>query len=200
MPKRKKQPEPSPRRTAPPWLVAAVVAAVLLGVGLYGVRAGWFESDEEELAGPNFPARTGGDAPRHPIVNRDEALARASWGAPEGAPVLDVASSGGPSVAALATRDGRAEATIRVPRKRADGSSYSGYSLEVWSGERRLWGGQVFSAEARDAETIAVSFNSELLRSVGAADAPLTVVVSGNAPPGRGDQLGRLQLTVPPTP
>jgi hypothetical protein len=198
MPKSKQQPKQEPRRPVSPWLVAAVVAAVLLGVGLYGVRAGWFESAEDEFA-YEFPPK-GVDRTPRPVDTHEDAVARAAFGIPEGAPVLGVGGVGGPSEATLTVRDGRAEVAIRVPRGPQNGKPYNGYSIEVRSGERRLWGTRLPVNET-DAkiEAVAISFNAELLRSIGAADAPLTVVVGGTAMR-KGDALGIVQLTLPPTP
>jgi hypothetical protein len=198
MPKSKEQPKQEQRRPIPPWLVAAVVAAVLLGVGLYGVRAGWFESEEDEFA-YEFPPK-GRDLSPRPVDTREDAVARAAFGIPEGAPVLGVGGAGGPSEATLTVREGRADVAIRVPRANQGGKPYLGYSIEVRSGERRLWGTRLPTTEADAAiEAVAISFNAELLRSIGAADAPLTVVVGGTAMR-KGDALGIVQLTLPPTP
>ena len=66
MPKSKTQPKQEPKRIPTPWLVAAVVVAVALGVGLYGVRDGWFASADEEY-GPNFPEQA---APQRGVIDR----------------------------------------------------------------------------------------------------------------------------------
>ena len=199
MPKSKQQSKQEPARPVSPWLVAAVVAAVLLGVGLYGVRDGWFTSAADEFVA-EFPPK-GLDLPPRPVDTHEDAVARAAFGIPGGAPVLGVGRMGGPSEAALAVRDGRAEVAIRVPLAREDGTPYHGYSLEVRSGQRRLWGTRLPTTEARGKaiEAVALSFNAELLRSIGAADAPLTVLVGGTAV-GKGDMLGIVQLTLPPAP
>ena len=199
MPKSKQLPKQEPARPVSPWLVAAGVAAVLLGAGLYGVRAGLFGSTDDELVS-EFPPK-GLDLPPRPVDTHEDAVARAAFGIPEGAPVLGVGRTGGPSEATLTVRDGRAEVAIRVPLAREDGTPYHGYSLEVRSGQRRLWGTRLPTTEARGKaiEAVALSFNAELLRSIGAADAPITVVVGGTAVK-KGDTLGIVQLTLPPTP
>ena len=197
MPKSKQQPKQEATRSVSPWLVAAIVAVVLLGVGLYGVRAGWFESNEE--AASEWPPK-GRDLPPRQTATHEDAVARAMFGIPEGAPVLGVAGMGGPSEATLAERNGRAEVAIRVPRARRDGKPYIAYSIDVRSGDRRLWGNRLPIAEASGPiEAVAISFNTELLRSIGAANAPLTVAVGGSVL-GKGDALGIVQLTLPPTP
>jgi hypothetical protein len=183
-------------------LIVAAVAAVLLATGLYGARAGWFAGDED--AADFVPQTVSVPAPERPVSTiRDEAVARADWAAPSGAPVVGVGgavAADAPQQATLPVANGRADVHIRVPRNKADGTAYNGFSLEVRAGERRLWGTYLPAQAAKDRnDVVAVSFNAALLHSLGADAEPLTVVVGGTAMR-KGDTLGIVRLTIQQTP
>jgi hypothetical protein len=200
MPKPKKQAKQTPRRRPVPWLAVAAGAAVLLAVGLYGARAWWAPSEEVE---PEFAQpKLGQPPPPRPVDTHDDDIARAGWSAPPEAPVVGVGAAGGPAEATLPVRDGRADVSIRVPRARGDGAAFTAYSLDVRSGDRRLWGNRLPVAEAQGQkpEAIALSFNAGLLRSIGADREPLTVVVSASAHGKFGEALGMIRLTLEETP
>jgi hypothetical protein len=175
----------------------AAVAAVLLATSLYGARAGWFAGEDDSDLVPqtvNVPA------PERPVLGmRDDAVARADWTPPEGAPVVGVGSAvaaDAPAQATLTVANGRADVHIKVPRQKADGGAYIGYSLEVKSGDKRIWGTYMPAQAAKGRnDTIAVSFNAPLLHSIGADAAPVTIVVSGTAM-SKGDTLGIVRLTI----
>ena len=182
------------------WLVAMAVAAVLLAVGLYGVRAGWFGGrDADDFT----PPKLGQAPPERKVDTHEDAIARSGWGAPAGAPLVGVGaavSTDAPTQATLPVADGRANVGIRVPRAKANGTPYNGYSLEVRSGTQHLWGSFVPVGAAKgENEAIALSLNANLLHAIGADQEPITVVVGGTAPR-KGDTLGMVHLTLQQTP
>ena len=197
------------RRSSTPWLMAAAGAAVLLAVGLYGVRAGWFASDEDPpppVIKRNTNKNTGVPEPAPPqeVTVADTEAVNSGWTVAPGAQVVAVGGVEGPSSATLEVHDnGRAYAAIRVPRARADGTAFISYSFAVRSAERQLYGNQLLVAEApnRIPEAIALTLNANLLRSIGADRQPISIVVGASDATGKyGEQLGMVQLTLPPAP
>jgi len=181
------------------WLIVAAVAAVLLATGLYGVRAGWFSHEDDSALAPDADT----PPPERSALAHDDAVARADWSAPSGGPVVGVGNAvadDAPTQATLPVANGRADVHIRVPRKKADGKPYIGYSLEVKAENRRIWGVYLPAEGAKSKnDAIDLSFNSQLLHSLGADAAPVTVVVSGTAM-SKGDTLGIVRLTIQQTP
>ena len=128
----------------------------------------------------------------------------AGWNVTPGAQVVAVGGADGPPSATLEVRDnGRAYAAIRVPRAKADGTPYVSYSFVVRAGARQLYGNQLLVVDApnRSPEAIALTLNAELLRSIGADREPIAVVVGASDASGKyGEQLGMVQLSLPPAP
>jgi hypothetical protein len=179
----------------------AAVAAVLLATGLYGVRAGWFAGEDDSDL---IPQTVNVPAPERPVIDtHDSAVAKANWAAPEGAPIVGVGSAvaaDAPAQATLPVTNGRADVRIKVPRQKASGGDYVGYSLEVKAGEKRIWGTYLPAKAAKSVnDAIAISFNVPLLHSIGADAGPIAVVVDGTAMV-KGDTLGIVRLTIQQTP
>jgi hypothetical protein len=187
--------------------MAAAGVAVLLAVGLYGARAGWFTSETTKPPIDVSKDKSIANALEAPLPPQEVAVANSEaansgWTVTPGAQVVAVGGADGPSNAMLEVRDGRAYAAIRVPRARADGTNYVSYSFVVRSGARQLYGNQLAVIEApnRNPEAIALTFNADLLRSIGADREPIVVVVGASDATGKyGEQLGMVQLTLPPT-
>jgi hypothetical protein len=182
------------------WVVAvAAVAAVLLAAGLYGARAGWFAGDDDD---DFVPPKLGQAPPPRSVLTHDDAVARAAWGGEAGAPVVGVGTAvtaEAPPQATLAVEGGRANVAIRVPAAKPGGKPYTGYSLELRSGDRRLWGSFVPVGARGSADAIGLSLNADLIHSIGDDKEPITVVVGGSALR-KGDSLGIVRLTLPTAP
>lgn len=175
--------------------------AVLLAVGLYGARAGWFGGGGDDEF--QRPTNLGQAPPKHTMTPREDLLATVDWGTPENAPIVGVGAASTPDAppqATLPVADGKASLRIRVPRARQDGTPYTSFLVEVRSGSQRIWGGNVPAKSAHDRdETIALSLNTNVLGTVGADVNALSVLVGGSAPR-KGDTLGIIRIALQQTP
>ena len=185
--------------------VLAIVAtvAVLLAVGLYGGRAGWFTSssgDGDDFVPPDTN-RLGVTPPREYTPN-EKAIAFADWESIGGSPVVGVGSEmsdAAPPHAVLSDVDGRAVVGIRVPAKKSDGKPYIGYSLQVRVGDSRVWGTYVPRKEARDASALLrLSLNLAQFQPLVGVGQEVSVIVGGTAMR-KGDTLGIVRLELPKT-
>lgn len=185
------------------WLAIIAVAAVLLASGLYGYRTGWFGGGDDEEDVPYVPGTGEATRPDRPVDARENAVARAAWGVPDGAPQVGIGaavSADAPTHAALTVKDDRAEVGIRVPRAKGDGKPYNGYFVELRAGDSRVWSTTVPAAGASaDREPIGLSINVAALRASGADTSALSVVVGGTAMR-KGDTLGIARLELPAAP
>lgn len=194
-----KSPEPNDNQTTK--LAAIAGIAVVAAVGLYIVRSVWLAEAPPPPA-TNYAAPQSSD-PNGPSL-RDQAVGNAEWGVPNGAPILGVGSTATadtPSNATLEIKDGRTVFGLRLPKTHDSGETFDGYTIDLRSGESRLWG-TTLRGSVKEGDNIAtISLNTTALAPLNADLSSLKINVSAayQTPQKRRKQIekiGQVRLTL----
>ena len=203
---RKADDAPAPAgRVSTRTLVAVAGVAVALAVALFGFQAGWFTSSDDEAPDWGEMQSAREQATQQKVASAAGGVVQASWDPlPEGAPVAGVGPAAGPdapSQISIPVDNGRGAAGVRLPRNRPTGAHYTAISVELRSGNQRVWGTYLpIRGTKEEFAVMALSFDAAAMRAGKVDTSAMTLVVSGVSLEDRrrqkSDTIGEVRLSL----